>query len=168
MPWSDWSRPYMLYNCPPGPQHPANGYSSLPWNCAADWLPTGDWCAYQWPKCSQLHKKTFEADIQYTDQLKQGNTVQPDLSLPGILTVVPLASCTFHKWVVLSCIHMWPTCKGVDMVEEAWTALHQVQHHGTRPIRMWVQYSGPCDLRPLYLTIPCILRHSDTTCIFSV
>ncbi len=31
-------------------------------------------------------------------------------------------------------------------------------------------YSGPCDLRPLYLTIPCILRPdiSNTTCIFSV
>ncbi len=31
-------------------------------------------------------------------------------------------------------------------------------------------YSGPCDLRPLYLTIPCILRLdiSDTTSIFSV
>ncbi len=31
-------------------------------------------------------------------------------------------------------------------------------------------YSGPCDLTPLYLTIPCILRPdiSDTTCIFSV
>ncbi len=31
-------------------------------------------------------------------------------------------------------------------------------------------YSAPCDLRPLYLTIPCILRLdiSDTTCIFSV
>ncbi len=31
-------------------------------------------------------------------------------------------------------------------------------------------YSGPCDLRPLYLTIPCILRPdiSGTTCIFSV
>ncbi len=31
-------------------------------------------------------------------------------------------------------------------------------------------YSGPCDLRPLYFTIPCILRPdiSDTTCIFSV
>ncbi len=28
-------------------------------------------------------------------------------------------------------------------------------------------YSGPCDLRPLYLTIPCILRPdiSNTTCI---
>ncbi len=32
------------------------------------------------------------------------------------------------------------------------------------------QYSGPYDLRPLYLTIPCIIRPdiSDTTCIFSV
>ncbi len=31
-------------------------------------------------------------------------------------------------------------------------------------------YSGPCDLRPLYLTIPCILRPdiSDTMGIFSV
>ncbi len=31
-------------------------------------------------------------------------------------------------------------------------------------------YSGPCDLRPLYLTSPCILRLdiSDTTRIFSV
>ncbi len=31
-------------------------------------------------------------------------------------------------------------------------------------------YSSPCDLRPLYLTIPCILRPdiSGTTCIFSV
>ncbi len=31
-------------------------------------------------------------------------------------------------------------------------------------------YSGPCDLRPLYLTIPCILRPniSDTTFIFPV
>ncbi len=31
-------------------------------------------------------------------------------------------------------------------------------------------HNGPCDLRPLYLTIPCILRLdiSDTTCIFSV
>ncbi len=30
-------------------------------------------------------------------------------------------------------------------------------------------YSGPCDLRPLYLTIPCILRLDigDTTRIFS-
>ncbi len=32
------------------------------------------------------------------------------------------------------------------------------------------QYSGPCDLRPLYFTIPCILRPDicGTTCIFSV
>ncbi len=32
------------------------------------------------------------------------------------------------------------------------------------------KYSGPCDLRPLYLTIPFILRldMSDITCIFSV
>ncbi len=31
-------------------------------------------------------------------------------------------------------------------------------------------YSGPCDLRPLYLTIPCILRLdiSGTACIFSI
>ena len=31
-------------------------------------------------------------------------------------------------------------------------------------------HSAPCDLRPLYLTIPCILRPdiSDTTRIFSV
>ncbi len=31
-------------------------------------------------------------------------------------------------------------------------------------------YSGPCNLRPLYLTIPCILRPdiSGTTSIFSV
>ena len=31
-------------------------------------------------------------------------------------------------------------------------------------------YSGPCDLRPRYLTILCILRPdiSDITCIFSV
>ncbi len=34
----------------------------------------------------------------------------------------------------------------------------------------YILYSGPWDLRPLYLTIPCILRPdlSDTTGIFSV
>ena len=43
----------------------------------------------------------------------------------------------------------------------------------TRPCGMFLvkyKYSGPCDLRPLYLAIPCILRPdiSDTTCTFSV
>ncbi len=34
--------------------------------------------------------------------------------------------------------------------------------------KVLIQYSGPCDLRPLYLTIPCILRPdiSDTTCVY--
>ncbi len=50
-------------------------------------------------------------------------------------------------------VHLYTKRSGGDRQDE------ELQH-----------YSGPCDLRLLYLTIPCILRQdiSDTTCIFSV
>ena len=69
-------------------------------------------------------------------------------------------------------VQAWPPAKEEEEGEEG-QEKNRKDREGTESIfinEIIMLYSGPCDLRPLCLIIPCILRPdiSNTTCVFSV